>query len=367
MRSSFLVYVFINWRPLQSGRLFVKGRPNMKRLFNLIILFITVVNLAQAQQRPQYTQYVFNNYLLNPAVSGIENYTDLKMGYRKQWTGLDGAPTTSYLTVNMPIGNQFLNGDATSVPAGGGENPMSRSYVQDYRAAEPHHGIGLMVVSDKAGPLTETNIDATYAYHLGLSPKWNLSVGVAVGVSHVGLNTSEITLDDSFDPALNNGTVGQWKPDLGAGIWLYTSNFYVGASAQQLIKSNLYFSTNTSTYNQSQTVPHYFFTSGVKLPISDDVSFMPSFMLKVINPVPVSYDITGKLAFRDRFWIGGSYRHNDSFSALAGLNISSLVSVGYSYDLTTSTLNTVSNGTHEIVIGILLNNRYKVTCPMRTF
>lgn len=341
----------------------------MYKVLKLVLFFLVFANVTFGQQRPQYTQYVFNNYLLNPAVTGIENYTDLKMGYRKQWTGLTGAPTTSYLTINAPIGNQFLQGDATASPAGGSENPLGRSYVRDYMAAEPHHGIGLMVVNDKAGPLTETNIDATYAYHLGLSPKWNMSVGVSAGVSHVGLNVADIFLgdDSSIDPAIANNNISQWKPDVGAGIWIYTSNFYVGASAQQLLKQNLYFSTNTSVYNQSQTVPHYFFTSGVKLFISDDVSFMPSVMVKLIKPTPTSYDITGKLAFRDRFWFGGAYRHNDSFSALAGFNINSLINVGYSYDVTTSALNTVSNGTHEIVIGILLNNRYKVTCPMHTF
>jgi type IX secretion system PorP/SprF family membrane protein len=340
---------------------------SIKCVFKLIFFLIATAQFATAQQRPQYTQYVFNNYLLNPAVTGIENYTDVKAGYRTQWTGLQGAPVTSYLTANMPIGNKFIDGDAGSVPAGGGENPMSRSYVRDYAAAEPHHGVGIMVVNDKAGPLTQTNIDATYAYHLGLSPKWNMAVGISAGVSLIGLNTSEIVLENPNDKAITNGIASQWKPDLGAGIWIYTSNLYFGASAQQLLKQNLYFSTNTSTYNQSQTVPHFFFTAGVKLPLSDDVSFMPSAMLKVINPVPVSYDITGKLAFRDRFWAGLSYRHNDSYSALLGMNISSLIMLGYSYDVTTSNLNTVSNGTHEIVIGILLNNRYKVTCPMRTF
>lgn len=339
----------------------------MNKALKLITFLVIMGHLANAQQRPQYTQYVFNNYLLNPALSGIENYTDIKAGYRSQWTGLDGAPVTSYLTANMPIGNNFLGDNAGTMPGGGGENPMSRSYVRDYTAAAPHHGVGITIVNDKAGPITQTNINATYAYHIGLSPKWNMSVGVSAGISDIGLNTANITLEDPNDRAITNGIANQLKPDLGAGIWIYTSNFYVGASAQQLLKQNLYFSTNTSTYNQSQTVPHFFFTAGVKLPISDDVSFMPSAMLKVIKPVPVSYDITGKLAFRDKFWIGGSYRHNDSFSALAGLFISSLISVGYSYDVTTSNLNTVSNGTHEIVIGILLNNRYKVTCPMRTF
>jgi len=90
-------------------------------------------------------------------------------------------------------------------------------------------------------------------------------------------------------------------------------------------------------------------------------------MIKEINPVPVTYDINAKISFRDVFWLGGSYRHNDSFGILAGFNISSLINVGYSYDITTSALNTVSNGTHEIVLGILLNNRNKVTCPQHQF
>ncbi|QQL50609.1 PorP/SprF family type IX secretion system membrane protein [Mucilaginibacter ginkgonis] len=338
----------------------------MKRALFLLFFLIATLSYVEAQQRPQYTQYVFNNMLLNPAVSGIENYTDVKLGYRSQWTGLSGAPVTSYFTVNAPIGADFVNGDATASAAGGGVNPLSRLYTQYYEAAQPHHGIGFMVVNDKTGPLTQTNIDATYAYHLGLSPTWNMSVGVSAGVNHVILNTSEITLETPFDPAIANGNISQWKPDVGAGIWAYTSNFYVGASVQQLIKQNLYFSTN-KTYNQSQTVPHFFFTAGTKLFLSDDVTFLPSVMVKVINPVPVSFDITGKVAFRDKFWVGGAYRHNDSFSGLVGFNINSLINVGYSYDVTTSNLNTVSNGSHEIVLGILLNNRYKVTCPQRSF
>ena len=69
----------------------------MKKILYIIIVFIAGMQLVFAQQKPQYTQYVFNNYLLNPAVSGIENYTDAKVGYRSQWTGLDGAPVTSYI------------------------------------------------------------------------------------------------------------------------------------------------------------------------------------------------------------------------------------------------------------------------------
>jgi type IX secretion system PorP/SprF family membrane protein len=338
----------------------------MKRILYTLIIIAVTAQFAKAQQRPQYTQYVFNNYLLNPALSGIENYTDVKLGYRSQWTGLEGAPVTSYFSVNAPIGNNFLQGDATAFPAGGGLNPSSRSYTQNYMAAEPHHGVGLMVVSDKTGPITQTNIDATYAYHLGLTETLNLAVGVSAGVSHNVIDVSKLTYVDQNDPTINNITGSQWKPDLGVGVWAYSSNYFFGVSAQQILPQNLYVTTSTTAV-QNKTVPHYFVTGGVKLFVSDDITLMPSALLKFIAPVPVTFDVNMKMSFRDKFWIGGSYRRNDSYAALVGFNLSSLINVGYSYDFTTSALNTVSHGSHEIVLGILLNNRYKVTCPQHTF
>lgn len=337
----------------------------MKRILLLCAGILIGLQLSFAQQRPQYTQYVFNNYLLNPAVSGIENYTDLKAGYRSQWTGLSGAPVTSYITINTPIGDNFIQGDAAAVSAGA-ESPYSRPYMQDYVASEPHHGVGFTMVSDKAGPINQTNIDFTYAYHLGITQKLNLAVGVSAGVNHISLNTDEITLENPNDPAILNGNNSQWKPDLGIGAWAYSGNYYFGVSVQQLLKQNLYFNSSNKI-TSSQTVPHYFFTAGVKLPVNDDVSLLPSVLVKVIQPVPTTFDVNLKMAFRDIFWVGGSYRRDDSFGALAGINISSSINLGYSYDITTSALRTVSNGTHEIVLGMLLNNRYKVRCPQHGF
>jgi len=338
----------------------------MRRAFLLWMGLLAGLQFAVAQQKPQYTQYVFNNYLLNPAVGGIENYTDVKAGYRSQWTGLQGAPVTSYITINAPLGADFVQGDAMSMPNGGGQNPYSRSYTQDYQASAPHHGIGLMVVTDKAGPISQTTIDASYAYHIGLTEKLNLALGISAGFNHVVLNTSEITLENPLDPAISNGNNSQWKPDLNAGVWAYSASYFIGVSVQQLLKQNLYFN-NSSTITSSQTVPHFFLTAGVKIPISDDLALLPSFLIKEIQPVPITYDVNLKMAFQDVFWLGGSYRRDDSFGALAGININSSINVGYSYDITTSALRSVSNGTHEIVIGILLNNQNKVRSPQHGF
>lgn len=334
----------------------------MKTLYFTILLLLTTI-IGWAQQKPQYTQYIFNNYLINPAITGIENYTDIKAGYRNQWTGLDGAPVTMYFTAHTPIGNKFIQGDPMSQPANG-EDPMSRSYVQDYQAAPAHHGIGFTVVSDKAGPITQSNYDITYAYHLGITNNLNLSVGVAAGLANINLNTSQITLENALDPAIANGNTNQFKPDLGLGVWAYSATYFVGISAQQVLPQTLYFSSN-STYNQSKTVPHYFITGGVKLFLAEDITLLPSVMFKYVNPVPSTFDLNLKMAFKDKFWIGGSYRRNDAIAAMAGINVGSFLNFGYAYDFTTSNLNTVSNGTHEIILGIMLNNAYKVICPRR--
>jgi len=333
-----------------------------------ILLFILIISVrtAMAQQLPQFTQYVFNNYLLNPAVTGIESYTDLKMGHRNQWSGLDGAPVTSYLSVNTPLGRNFIEGDATGFSAQNGVNPSSRLYTQNYQAAEPHHGVGAMILTDKAGPITQTNVAATYAYHLGLTSRMNLSVGVMGGFNRITLNTQDITLTDPNDPAITNGANNsQWKPDIGAGVWLYSSNYFVGLSARQLLPQNYYFGTSRTT--GSPTVPHFYLTAGIKLFMTDEITFMPSVLVKRTSPVPLTYDINGKFNFNDKFWLGGSYRHKDAAAVLAGFNLSSLINVGYSYDITTSALNTVSRGTHEIVIGLMLNNGFKLTAPQHGF
>lgn len=333
------------------------------RNFLAFLLMITFGG-AFGQQKPQYTQYILNNYIINPALTGIESYIDLKAATRQQWTGLQNAPKTSNLTAHMPIGKSNDWGSSTSFSMVG-ENPLGRSFKDDYQASDPHHGIGLTAVIDETGPLSNTTFNLSYAYHIGLAPKLNLSVGVAAGVSRVSLNTADITLENPNDQAIaNSGTINRLKPDVNLGIWLYSVDFFAGASVQQLLPQTLSFSDNSS-YNTGKTIPHLFVTAGYRFWLSDDITIVPSIMVKSVNPAPLSLDFNTKISFRDKIWIGGAYRKDDSFSGLVGFNVGSLFNLGYSYDFTTSALNTVSRGSHEIVLGLLLNNRYQVTCPQR--
>lgn len=331
----------------------------------LLLLFGFVFSLsAMAQQRPHYTQYILNNFVLNPAISGIENYTDLKLSARDQWVGINGAPQTFYLTVHAPLGKKDYRTNATSyqVP---GENPRGKAYWEAYTAAEAHHGAGLSIISDKTGNFTRTTIAASYAYHLGLSPTVNLALGVSPGVTRVGRNGIRTDFGGGVttDPAQASGNmIDRVRPDLGAGLWLYAANYFIGLSAQQIIPQKLSFADDAAS-TSGRLVPHLFFSAGYRFLVNDDINALPSVMVKYVSPANPQVDANIKMQYRDMFWMGASARVGEGYQGMIGMNLANTVNVGYAYDFSQTKLNTASRGTHELIIGFLLGNRYDDSCP----
>ncbi|UKJ09013.1 type IX secretion system membrane protein PorP/SprF [Solitalea lacus] len=304
----------------------------MKKILLTIVIAIFVV-CVHAQQRPQYTLYMQNNYILNPAIAGIEDYYDLKLSYRSQWVGLEAAPKTGYLSYQMPIGD----------------------------VDERHHGLGGYVVSDKTGPTSRLSFDGSYAYHLPITRKLKVSFGVAAGFTQYTTDANRLTpADPGFDASIVSGT--QFLPDISAGIWLYSDRYYVGASGLQLVPATLSNST-ASAAKLNKYRAHYFFTGGYRFPLGEDFLATPSIMVKWIDPAPASMDFNFKLMFQETVWAGVSYRKADSFSALIGVNISSLINVAYSYDYGVNELGDFNSGSHEVILGLQLNNSGKLKCP----
>ncbi|GAA4325369.1 type IX secretion system membrane protein PorP/SprF [Flaviaesturariibacter amylovorans] len=335
----------------------------MKKILTGLLLCSTLA--VSAQQKPHYTQYVLNQYIVNPAVTGIENYTDVKISHRQQWTGIQDAPTTTYLTIHAPIGKSDYRSTATSLGMIG-ENLRGSSYWENYEAAKPHHGIGLQLIQDRTGPISQVTAAVTYAYHLGLTQKISLSGGVGLGVNRLQLDPSKLDFGNGqADPAVGGNTAFQkLKPDISAGLYLYSSDFFVGLSAQQIAPVDYTFSENgTPMTGGNKQVPHLFGTAGYRFLIGENFNLMPSVLVKYISPVPMQFDANLKLQYLDRAWIGASMRMRDGFAGMAGLNISNVFNVSYAYDYTTSGLRNYSRGTHEVMIGFLLGNKYGDTCP----
>lgn len=332
--------------------------------------------ILHAQQRPHYTQYVINPFIINPAIAGIDNYGDLKVSGRDQWVGLTGAPRSTYLTLHAPIGKKDYRTSSTSfaVP---GNNPRGRAYWENYTAAEPHHGAGISVINDQTGSFNFLSASASYAYHIGLNPTTNLSAGLSAGITTVRIDRTNHDFSgfgDPSDPAFGSVTTGELRklrPQMAAGLWLYSRNYFVGLAAQNVIPQTLSFvDDNPSILKKSKLIPHLFLTAGYRFMIGEDFNVTPSVMAKYIQgsastAMGIQPEGNIKIQYRDDLWIGGSYRYQDGFAGMLGLNVSNAVTLSYAFEKSFSTniLRDFNNGTHELVIGFLLGNKYSEACP----
>src|SRR5215210_1601470 len=167
----------------------------MKLIYTFGLMALLASNL-QAQQRPHFSQYMINNYILNPAISGVEDYTDVKSGFRRQWMGLEGAPLTYYTSAHTPL-------NKTDITVSAIRNKDRRiKRIGLHQKARPHHGVGFIAQVDKTGPLKSTSFDASYAYHIPFTNKIKLSAGIAGGMLKYRLNTNEVFLANQNDPTL---------------------------------------------------------------------------------------------------------------------------------------------------------------------
>lgn len=340
----------------------------MIKKFIVLVFVLGCGDKLLAQAKPSYTQYVLNNYILNPAVAGIENYTDIKFSNRNQWTGIEGAPVTNYFSIHTAINKPDLRTSATSyaVP---GVNPRGEQYWQEYTTPAAHHGVGLIAMNDKAGYINRWSVFGSYAYHKPLGTRTTLSAGFNTGITSVNLDRSKINFAslDPNDPAIgySNGELKKLKTEFGAGLWLYSADYFAGLSVQNIVAGKVSFAKNNdyATYY----APNFFATAGYRVLLNDDLNLIPSVMMQYWEPQLLGVHVNAKLQYQDRFWVGGSYRFGDlisGYAGMAGLNISNTFNFSYSYEVaTTSRLRAYTNNTHELMLGFILGNKYGDTCP----
>lgn len=299
---------------------------------------------GQAQQLAQYSQYMNNNYILNPAVAGTDDYIDLKFSYRAQWAGLEGAPKTYYASVNSSLGSL---------------RSQSKRTRHDWQRG--FHAVGGIVYSDVTGPTSRTGIYGSYTYNLALSRTLRLAMGVSAGMQQFAVDGSQLQFHSGYIAANQASRV----PDATVGLWLYSPDFYVGASSAQILGNQLdlaYSPVNQLVYS-NKLERHYFVTAGGRLPLTEDLALVPSVLVKYMSPAPTSVDLNLKLKYRDLLWAGASWRATDSFIGMVGVNFSDFGSLSYSYDASTSQIASYQWGSHEVILGLKLKKRPRPACP----
>ncbi|MBE7441155.1 MAG: type IX secretion system membrane protein PorP/SprF [Flavobacteriales bacterium] len=291
----------------------------MKKIIILSLLMLTV-GVVFSQQLPHFSQYYLNDYLINPAVAGSRPYFEGKSAHRYQWEGITDAPRTYTLSVNGPTKNQKM-------------------------------GLGGYVFTDNVGPTRRTGANLSYAYHVKVSDKLKLGMGISAGVIQFMIDGSKITLRESDDDIITNGVQSVLLPDAGFGLYLYHEKYYVGFSAPQLLNSRVTFFKDGR--NPEGTLPsHFFFNGGYKFKLAEDFVLEPSVFVKYISPVPVQFEGTLRLIYQDKVWLSGTYRDKDAITASIGYLINNYFTVAYGFDFTTTNLRNYSNGTHELMVGV---------------
>ncbi|TXK33797.1 type IX secretion system membrane protein PorP/SprF [Pontibacter qinzhouensis] len=334
----------------------------MKYLITLLITCCFCIS-AWSQQRAQFSQYMQNNYLINPAVAGIESYADARFGYRTQWTGVEGAPQTFYASIHTALNKNDRNALPLKILNRNAGGPKTNANRNNRFHVSPHHGVGAIAQMDKAGLLRTASLNLSYAYHLPLTNRINLSSGIYSGLLQMNINRDAAVMQTPDDPFLYAEGVNILKLDLGVGLWLYSPDFFVGVSGAQLVKSgNDVYASGDGPRATMQ--PHYFATGGYRVNVLDNLSFTPSVLLKLAPSTgQTAVDLNIKTIYLQRFWAGLSYRQKDAAAVMAGIHISHLLDVSYSYDFATSDMSKVNANSQEVVLGIKLNNPSKVICP----
>jgi type IX secretion system PorP/SprF family membrane protein len=298
-------------------------RKNIQIWLIIGLTFISSAGLY-SQQVPHFTQYIFNSFIINPAIAGTHNYYQIRSDTRVQYVGIPDHPLTSTLSVYGPH-------------------------------KEMDMGWGGFVYTDNTGPTSRTGFSGSYAYNIALNETMRLSGGISLGFMQYKIDMSRIKFARDGNSAVEMGNYSKLVPDASIGLYLYSYNYHVGIATNQLLNSTVDVLESDTTKGINRLKSHFFLSGGYRYNIDKDWTLDPTIMLKAMYPVPLQMDLTVKGIYKGMVWGGLSYRTGDAVTILLGYIHEGQYSFGYSYDFVTSSIRTHSSGSHEIAIGYRFN------------
>lgn len=299
----------------------------MKTILTIICTLI-LQSISYSQQDSQYTQYMYNTTLVNPAYAGSRETITAFLLHRNQWVGLDGAPLTNNFSINSPLGDS-------------------------------NFGIGLNFVNDEIGPVSENEVSVDLAYFIQVSENFKLSLGLKGTANLFQLDVNKLRVFDPTDPQFQNMDT-EFSPNVGAGLYFFSDKTYFGLSVPTIFESYRYNDNNIEITKEKM---HFYFIAGHVFTLSDNIDFKPAVLSKIVEGAPLQADITANFLFFKKLTLGAAYRWDASVSALAGFQISDSWFIGYGYDLETTKLANYNSGSHEIFLRYEIFNRSRVSAP----
>lgn len=301
------------------------------RIIGLVLMLLSVATYGQ--QDAQFTQYMYNTIVVNPAYAGSRQSMNIFALHRTQWVGLEGAPVTNSFSINTPISNSNV-------------------------------GIGLSVVNDKIGPSVENNIAADFSYSVATSENYKMSFGLKASANLLNIDFTK--LDYAGGPIFEENVDNKFSPNIGVGFYLHSDVSYIGISAPNLIET-VHFdkgATSSSSSHVAAEKINYYLIAGHVFELSPSVKLKPALLTKFVQGSPLQVDVSANFLMNEKFAAGLAYRWSAAMSAMVGFQASDSWFIGYSYDFDTTALANYNSGSHEIFLRYELFQSYdKIISP----
>lgn len=295
----------------------------MRKTLPLIVAVLALYsNNTCGQQNPQFSNFMFNAFAINPANAGLTECLDARIGYRVQWVGFENNPRTVFLTAHQRL-------KKLSKPKG----------VQ--------HGVGVHIEADNTGPTGRTLIHGAYAIHLPLSRKTRIAFGVSAGMLQYRMDVSQFFVPQAGDPVLQNSQSEIVFPDIKFGLWMYNKEWFAGFSGGHMTSPTL---NDIGIDTRLQT--HYNLMAGRIYNGGEKMSYIPAGQFKFTRNSTPSLDVQMWADYDNTIAVGLGFRSEDAVSAMLKFNILDYITVAYAYDYSYSKMRFGGSNSHEIIIGV---------------
>lgn len=302
----------------------MRGVNLVYRTIALCSLFVGVGLLpVTAQQRPQFTQFMYNNLVINPAYAGAEEVLSLTLVNRNQWSGVEGAPTTQSFSAHTLLKKKKV-------------------------------GLGLTLISDRIGVHNNTSVLTNYAYHIRVGEKSTLSMGLQVGITNLKSDYASLS-GNSNDPNLAN-SINETMLDFGTGIYFRSPKLQLGLSTPELVSKSVQLNDTLSISIRTMNLFGY---ARYRFTLSKFIEMEPGLMIKYFPDVPVSYDVNLSFIYRSVLTTGLSYRSKESVDFILKLQLTSQLQFGYAYDYPINYAAKLSSASHELMLNYQFRNIHK--------
>jgi type IX secretion system PorP/SprF family membrane protein len=293
----------------------------MKKFYYLIIasglIMMCTPGKVWSQQYPVFSQYYFNEMVINPAYAGNHVQLSLTSTYRNQWVNFPGAPRTFSISGHTSLYDEKV-------------------------------GVGLMVNHDEIGSYQNQNVYGYYSYKIRFE-KATLSMGLQAGFNFLGVDYSKLDLLNPSDASFTS--LNAYKPNFGTGLYLNFKNSFIGLSVPFILNSTL--ASNFAGVGAELKEARYYFLRGgtiQKLNPKGTLKINPSLLVRAQEGQPLSADLNLGVIIHNIVSTGVSWRSGDALIGFIDLKISESFHFAYSFDMTGSDLNKFSNGTHEFTL-----------------